>query len=138
MTYETMIPPRSKTVLEVTGEVAPDFEDSKSAYLLIQPACKYTVTKNLDDAKGKFDTVILQSAVIGNLPKNELVETIKAAASKLNKRGTLLCTLDNFAFAENILAEVHQPLQPKCKRKFEVQFLKYRADLAALQFFWRR
>ena len=112
MTYETMIPPRSKTVLEVTGEVAPDFEDSKSAYLLIQPACKYTVAKNLDDAKGKFDTVILQSAVIGNLPKNELVETIKTAAAKLNKRGTLLCTLDNIAFAENIMA-ILQEQPPK-------------------------
>ena len=114
MTYETMIPPRSKTVLEVTGEVAEGFQDSKSAYLLIQPECNYTVTKNLDDVEGTFDAILLQSAVIGNLPKDKLVETIKAAAAKLNKRGTLLFTLDNIAFAENVLA-ILQDQPPKFK-----------------------
>ena len=114
MTYETMIPPRSKAVLEVTGEVAEGFQDSKSAYLLIQPECNYTVTKNLDDVEGKFDAILLQSAVIGNLPKDKLIETIKAAAAKLNKRGTLLFTLDNIAFAENVLA-ILQDQPPKFK-----------------------
>ena len=104
MTFETMIPPRSKTVLEITGEQAADFQSSEANYLLIQPDCKYTVSKDLSGVDGKFDAILIQSAVIGNLPKNELVALIKSAAEKLNKRGTLIFTLDNIAFADNVMA----------------------------------
>ena len=114
MTFETMIPPRSKTVLEVTGEVAEDFQISKDAYLLIQPDCEYTVAKNFDGIDGKFDSILIQSPVIGTLQKNELVDLLKTAAAKLNKRGTLLVTLDNIGFAENIIA-ILQDQPPKFK-----------------------
>ena len=114
MTFESMIPPRSKTVLEVTGEVAEDFQSSEESYLLIQPDCKYTVAKNLTDADGNFDAILLQSAVIGNIPKAELVALIQAAAKKLNPKGTLLFALDNIAFAENIMA-ILQDQPPKFK-----------------------
>lgn len=114
MTFETMIPPRSKTVLEVTGEVAEDFQDSKAPYLLIQPDCDYIVAKNFDDVDGKFDAILLQSAVIGNLHKDELVKLFKLAAAKLNLRGTLIFTLDNIAFAENVMA-ILQDQEPKFK-----------------------
>ena len=104
MTFETMIPPRSKTVLEITGEQAADFQSSEANYLLIQPNCKYTVSKDFSGIDGKFDAVLIQSAVIGNLQKDELVALIKSAAEKLNKRGTLIFTLDNIAFADNVMA----------------------------------
>ena len=104
MTFETMIPPRSQTVLEITGEQAEDFQSSEANYLLIHPQCKYTVSKDFSGVDGKFDAVLIQSAVIGNLPKNELVALIKSAAEKLNKRGTLIFTLDNIAFADNVMA----------------------------------
>ncbi|MBQ6975680.1 MAG: glycosyltransferase [Selenomonadaceae bacterium] len=114
MTFESMIPPRSKTVLEVTGEVAEDFQTTEENYLLIQPECKYTVTKNLNDAEGNFDAILLQSELIGNIPKTELVALIKDAAKKLNPKGTLVFALDNIAFADNILA-ILQSQPPKFK-----------------------
>lgn len=104
MTFETFIPPRSKSVLEVIGEQDENFQDSKENFSAIQPACSYTVAKNFSDAEGNFDAVLFQSAAIGNLKNSELVVLIKKAAKKLNPRGTLIFTLDNLAFAENILA----------------------------------
>ena len=114
MTFETMIPARSKTVLEVTGEVAEDFQTTEENFLLIQPDCKYTVVKNFDEVDEKFDSILIQSAVIGNLNHDELVTLIKNAATKLNLRGTLLFTLDNLAFADNIMA-ILQEQPPKFK-----------------------
>ena len=114
MTFESMIPPRSKSVLEVTGEVSEDFQTTEESYLLIQPDCKYTVAKNLNDADGNFDAILLQSSLIGNLPKTELVALIKDAAKKLNPKGTLIFALDNIAFAENIMA-ILQGQPPKFK-----------------------
>ena len=114
MTFESMIPPRSKTVLEVTGEVAEDFQISKDAYLLVQPDCEYTVSKSFDGIDGKFDAVLIQSPVVGTLNKDGLVEVLKTAAAKLNKSGTLLVTLDNIGFAENIMA-ILQDEPPKFK-----------------------
>lgn len=114
MTFETMIPPRSETVLEITGEQAADFQSSKDNYLLIQPKCNYTVAKDFSGIDGKFDAVLIQSAVIGNMQKDELVTLIKSAAEKLNKRGTLIFTLDNIAFADNVMA-ILQGQAPKFK-----------------------
>ena len=114
MTFETMIPARSKTVLEVTGEVAEDFQSTEENFLLIQPDCKYTVAKTFEEVDGKFDSILIQSAVIGNLNHDELVTLIKNAATKLNLRGTLLFTLDNIAFADNIMA-ILQEQPPKFK-----------------------
>ena len=114
MTFETMIPARSKTVLEVTGEVAEDFQSTEENFLLIQPDCKYTVAKNFEEVDGKFDSILIQSAVIGNLNHDELVTLMKNAATKLNLRGTLLFTLDNIAFADNIMA-ILQEQPPKFK-----------------------
>ena len=104
MTFENFIPPRSKSVLEVTGEVPADFETSKKNFLEIQPACKYSVEKILPKSKNKFDTIILQSAVIGNLENSELVKLIKAAAKLLNSRGRLIFILDNVSYIDNVMA----------------------------------
>ena len=104
MTFEDFIPPRSKKVLEVIGEQDKDFQDSKENFLAIQPDCNYTVTKNFSDVKEKFDTIIFQSAVIGNLKNSDLVALIKSAAKNLNPKGTLIFTLDNIAFVENVMA----------------------------------
>lgn len=104
MTLETFILPRSKNVLEVTGKIPADFESSKEKFLEIQPACNYIVEKNLPDTKNKFDTIILQSAAIGNLENPELIKLIKTAAKLLNPHGKLLFTLDNIGYADNVMA----------------------------------
>ena len=104
MTFENFIPPRSKSVLEIVGQVAEDFEDSKENFLAIQPDCDYKISENLPETENKFDAIILQNELIGNLEKIELVELIKKSAEKLNPRGTLIFTLDNVAFAENVMA----------------------------------
>ena len=104
MTFESFIPPRSKSVLEVIGEQDENFQDSKENFLAIQPECNYQVTKDFSDVEGKFDTIIFQSAVIGNLRDAELVALIKNAGKNLNSRGTFIFTLDNIAFAENIMS----------------------------------
>ena len=113
MTFENMIPARSKTVLELTGGNE-EVQISKERYLLIQPDCGYTVAKNFDGVDGKFDTILIQSSVIGNLLKDELVDFIKSTADKLNKRGTVIFLLDNIAFADNVMA-ILQSQAPKFK-----------------------
>lgn len=119
MTFETMIPARSKTVLEVTGEVAEDFQSTEENFLLIQPDCKYTVAKTFDEVDGNFDSILIQSSVIGNLSHDELVEFIKSVATKLNPKGALIFTLDNIAFADNIMAILKE--QPP---KFKITLTK--------------
>ncbi len=104
MTFENFIPPRAKSVLEITGEVAADFEPSKKNFTAIQPACKYSVEKTLPKTKNKFDAIIFQSAAIGNLANVELVNLIKAAAKLLNPHGRLIFTLENIGYAENVMA----------------------------------
>lgn len=104
MTFENFIPPRSKSVLEIIGEVAEDFENSKENFLAIQPDCDYKISENLPESENKFDAIILQNELIGNLENSELVALIKKSAEKLNPRGTLILTLDNVAFAENVMA----------------------------------
>lgn len=104
MTFETFIPPRSKSVLEVTGKVDADFENTRDKFLEIQPACDYSVEENFSGVEGKFDTILIQSQLIGKLENAELVALIKSAAEKLNKRGTIIFALDNIGFAENITA----------------------------------
>lgn len=104
MTFENFIPPRAKSVLELTGEVANDFETSEKKFLEIQPECNYTVSKNLLSFDEKFDSILIQSAAIGNLENSELVNLIETAAAFLNKRGILIFTLDNIGYAENVMA----------------------------------
>ena len=104
MTFEGFIPPRAKTVLEVTGAAPEDFETSQEKFLEIQPDCSYAVAKYLSDAKGKFDAILIHSAIIGNLGADSLVSLIKNAAKKLNKRGTLIFALDNIGFIDNVMA----------------------------------
>jgi len=115
MTFETFIPPRAKTVLEVTGEVGKDFQDSKENFLAIQPDCNYFVEKNLSlDAEKKFDAIILQNNLTENLSHDELVDLIKKFSAKLKKRGTLIFTLNNISYAENVMAILQgQPLKFK-------------------------
>ena len=104
MTFEGFIPPRSSAVLEVTGNAPEDFETSQEKFLEIQPNAAYAVEKNLPETDDKFDTILIQSAAIGNLENENLIALIKAAAAKLNKRGTLVFTLDNVGFIDNIMA----------------------------------
>ena len=99
MTVENFIPPRSKSVLEIGAT-----EDSKENFLAMQPECDYKISETLPTNENKFDTIILQNELIGNLEHGELVELIKKSAEKLNPRGTLIFTLDNVAFAENVMA----------------------------------
>ena len=104
MTFETFIPPRAKKVLEVTGEVPKDFQTTEKNFLEIQPTCKYFTAKKFSDGKEKFDAIILQNNLTENLSHDELVSLIKKSAAKLEKRGILIFTLNNIAFAENVMA----------------------------------
>lgn len=104
MTFENFIPPRAKSVLELTGEISADFETSEKKFLEIQPQCNYTVSKNLLPFDTKFDTILIQSSVIGTLENTELVNLIETAAAFLNKRSTLIFALDNIGYAENVMA----------------------------------
>ena len=104
MTFEAFIPPRAKKVLEITGNVAEDFQTTEKNFLAIQPDCKYIVEKNFSSGKEKFDAIILQNNLIENLSHDELVDLIKKSAAKLEKRGILLFTLNNISFVENIMA----------------------------------
>lgn len=104
MTFENFIPPRSKKVWEITGEVEKNFLSSEENFLMIQPDCKYFVSKIFSETAEKFDTIILQNNLIGNLEKAELVELIKKVEKNLNPRGTIIFTLENLSFAENIMA----------------------------------
>ena len=114
MTFENFIPPRAKSVLELTGEVPADFETTEEKFLEIQPACKYTVEKFLPKTRKKFDVILFQSALIGNLENFELVSLIKNAANFLTPQGRLIFTLENVGYAENIMAILEgKPL--KCK-----------------------
>lgn len=104
MTFESFIPPRAKSVLELTGEVDKNFETSGERFLAIQPECKYTVEKYLPDAKGTFDAVVVQSNLIDNMEVKELTELIKKISGKLNKGGKIIFGLDNVAFIGNIVS----------------------------------
>ncbi|MBO4400615.1 MAG: glycosyltransferase [Selenomonadaceae bacterium] len=104
MTFEGFIPPRSKNVLEVIGDAPEDFETSRDKFLEIQPDCSYAVEKYLSNGKGKFDTILIHSAIIGNLGADSLVSLIKNAAKKLQPRGTLVFALDNVGFIDNVMA----------------------------------
>ncbi len=125
MTFENFIPPRSKSVLELTGEVAADFENSKKKFCEIQPACRYFVEKNLPKLKNKFDAILLQSAMIDNLENAELVKLIKSAAKFLNPQGRLIFTLNNVGYIENVKAILEgKPL------KFKTTLTKVELDEA--------
>lgn len=104
MTFENFIPPRSKNVLEVTGEVSTDFETTRKNFLEIQPACDYTISKNLPNSNKNFDTILIQSPAIGTLSNDELVNQLKKASKLLKPHGRLIFTLDNIGYAENIMA----------------------------------
>ena len=104
MTYETFIPARSKTVLEITGDAGEDFETTEKKFLEIQPECKYTVVKDTTDVKGLFDTILVQSPLIGKLETDELVALIKKISARLKLNGTLIFTLNNMGHADNIAA----------------------------------
>ena len=102
MTFETFIPARSKSVLELIGEAPEDFETSRKNFQEIQPDCKYIVAEDWTKVKGQFDAILVQSALIGTLSSKKLVATIKKIAEHLNDTGTLIFTLDNIGHAENI------------------------------------
>lgn len=104
MTFETFIPARSKSVLELIGDAPEDFESSRKNFQEIQPACKYIVAEDCSKIKGLFDAILIQSSLIGTLSLKKLVATIKKIAEHLNDNGTIIFTLDNIGHAENLEA----------------------------------
>ena len=114
MTFETFIPARAKTVLELTGDVPDDFETTEKKFMAIQPECKYTVAKDLTDLKGIFEVILVQSPLIGTLTNEKLVALIKKIAARLKVNGTLIFTLDNIGHADNLTAILEgKPLKYK-------------------------
>ena len=104
MTFETFIPARAKTVLELIGDAPADFETTEKKFLEIQPECNYTVAKDAMDVKGLFEVILVQSPLIGTLTNEKLVKMIKKIAIRLKLGGTMIFTLDNIGHAENIAA----------------------------------
>ncbi len=104
MTFETFIPARAKAVLELTGDAPADFETSDKKFTEIQPECKYTVAEDLSNVKGIFDAILVQSPLIGTLNNKKLVALIRKIAGYLKENGTLIFTLDNIGYGENIAA----------------------------------
>ena len=104
MTFETFIPARAKSVLELIGDAPEDFETSRKNFQEIQPDCKYIVAEDWTKVKGLFDAILIQSPLIGTLSYKRLVSLIKKIAALLNENGTLIFTLDNIGHAENINA----------------------------------
>ena len=104
MTFETFIPARAKSVLELIGDAPADFETTEKKFLEIQPECNYTVAKDVTDAKGLFEVILIQSSLIGKLDNEKLVKMIKKIAIRLKLGGTMIFTLDNIGHAENIAA----------------------------------
>ena len=104
MTFETFIPARAKSVLELIGDAPADFETTEKKFLEIQPECNYTVAKDVTDAKGLFEVILVQSSLIGKLDNEKLVKMIKKIAIRLKLGGTMIFTLDNIGHAENIAA----------------------------------
>ncbi len=102
MTFETFIPARSKSVLELIGDAPEDFESSRRSFQEIQPDCKYIVAEDWTKVKGPFDAILIQSSLIGTLSPKKLVKTIKKISELLNDDGTLIFTLDNIGHAENL------------------------------------
>lgn len=104
MTFETFIPARARTVLELIGDAPEDFETSQEKFLEIQPECEYTVAVNLSKVSGTFDAILVQSPLIGTLSNKLLVALIKRIAKFLKDDGTLIFTLDNIGHADNVAA----------------------------------
>lgn len=104
MTFETFIPARAMSVLELTGDAPEDFETSQEKFLEIQPECSYTVSTDLTNIRNTFDAILVQSPLIGTLNHSKLVALIKKVAKHLKNDGTLIFTLDNIGHAENIQA----------------------------------
>lgn len=104
MTFETFIPARAKTVLELIGDSPTDFETSEEKFLEIQPECSYTVAEDLTKIVGTFDAILVQNGLIGTLSNKKLVALIKKISKHLNDNGTIIFTLDNVGHADNIAA----------------------------------
>ena len=104
MTFETFIPARAKTVLELIGDAPPDFETSKEKFLEIQPECSYTVAEDVNKVSGTFDVILVQSPLIGTLSNKKLVALIKKISKLLVDTGTIIFTLDNIGHGENLQA----------------------------------
>ena len=102
MTFETFIPARAHSVLELTGDAPEDFENSQEKFLEIQPDCNYTVAIDLAKVTGTFDAILVQSPLIGTLTYKKLVSLIRKIAKFLSDTGTLIFTLDNMGHAENL------------------------------------
>lgn len=104
MTFETFIPARAKTVLELIGDAPPDFETSKEKFLEIQPECSYTVAEDISKLTGTFEVILVQSPLIGTLNNKKLVALIKKISAHLTNTGTIIFTLDNIGHGENLQA----------------------------------
>ena len=114
MTFETFIPARAKSVLELTGDAPIDFETTEEKFLEIQPDCSYTVAEDLSKVSGTFEVILVQSPLIGTLSNKKLVALMKKIAKHLDDKGTLIFTLDNIGHADNIQA-IMEGKPPKFK-----------------------
>ena len=114
-TFAGLIPPNSKTVLEVIGEDLNYINDSeiKGYFLRINPNCNYLV-KNVEEvfnpsdmskvSSNKPDVVVFSESSFVAISVKKLTAAIKEIAKYLKNDGMIIFTLENTSYANNITA----------------------------------
>ena len=102
--FAGLIPPNSKTVLEIIGEDLKYIDDAeiKGYFLRINPDCNYLV-KNVEEvlnpsemskiASNKVDIVVFSESAFDAMSVKRLTATIKEAAKYLKNDGIILFTI---------------------------------------------
>ena len=105
-TFEEFIPPKSNSVIEFVGETADESDIflNKEKFLLINPACKYTVSRNLEVDIKNADSVILTPSLFENITAAKLSDIINEIYKNLNDNTQVIFAIDNVAFGDNITA----------------------------------
>ena len=114
-TFAGLIPPNSKTVIEIIGEDWNYIDDSeiKGCFLRINPDCNYII-KSMEpifgaeeiskDFSGKADIIIFSESAFHALSLKRLTAAVEKALKYLKRDGMIMLTLENTSHASNITA----------------------------------
>ena len=95
--FATLIPPNSKTVLEIVSEDLNIANDSKlkEYFLRINPDCNYIITNTLDIKSDLVDVIVFDSTSFATLPLKKVTELINRASDHLKDEGLAIFLLEN-------------------------------------------
>ena len=104
--FATLIPPNSKTVLEIVSEDLNIANDSKlkEYFLRINPDCNYIITNTLDIKSDLVDVIVFDSTSFATLPLKKVTELINRASDHLKDEGLAIFLLENLSYVDNIMA----------------------------------